>query len=107
MAGTVQYVDSVGQESCNRVERFNGSAGASGQIYDDRPAANRGYCTRKNRARGFLQAFGAHLLGKSRYQSLCDGNGGLGGHIAGTDPGSTGGQYQIRLIRIRGLFQKC
>ncbi len=63
----VEDFDRVREQAGDGVERLDCAFWAAGQIDDDGGGANGGDGSRHDRARRFLDAFGAHLFGKTRF----------------------------------------
>jgi len=70
VAGAVEDVDGVGEEVGDGVEGFGCAFGASGEIYDERAAADGGDCAGEDGGGSFQHACAAHFLGDAGHDAV-------------------------------------
>lgn len=92
-----EKVEGVGQDRQGGSERIDGAGEAAGQIEDDAGTQSSAKGAAEDGQRGLTAALGADQLGDARQHAFADGLGRFGGHIAGTNAGSAGGDDEVDL----------
>src|SRR5580704_10733548 len=106
MTCAVQHVYSVRKQSGNSIQRIHSTARTPRQIHNHRGPANSRSATRQNCPRRFLQSLRAHLLRKSRNQSLRNGQRSFRRHVTRPHPRATSSKNQIHHFLISRLPQE-
>src|ERR1700691_5885893 len=88
------------------IEAFDSATRAARKINDDSCASNPGDPTRQNCTRSFLGPFQAHMLAETWDEPFGNGNSGFRGKVARSYTCSTGCEDQIRVARVRNIFQE-
>jgi len=99
-----QQVERVGQNGQGGQQGTGGSGGLAGNVEDDACAEGSAEAAAERGERGGAAAVGAHHFGNAVEQTIADGEGRLGGNVAGGDSGASGGDDEAGL---GGGFPQC